>query len=52
MNINALAVVVLGLIHMFFGLVWYADPLFGKAWSELTGKELKPAPAWIVPAIT
>jgi hypothetical protein len=51
MNVNVLAVIVAGLIHMFFGLIWYSGPLFGKAWSELTGKELKPAPAWILPAI-
>lgn len=51
MAINILAVVVSGLIHMFYGLIWYSSILFGKSWAELTGKELKPAPVWVIPAI-
>jgi hypothetical protein len=50
MNVNVLAVFVAGLIHMFYGLFWYSNFLFGKAWMELTGQELKPAPAWMGPA--
>jgi len=31
------------------GLVWFNPKLFGNKWSKLTGKELKPAPQWIIP---
>jgi hypothetical protein len=34
MNVNILAVIVAGLIHVASGLFWYSGPLFGKAWSE------------------
>jgi len=49
MNVNVLAVIVAGLIHIVYGLVWYSNFLFGKAWTELTGQEMKPAPAWMAP---
>ena len=52
MTINILTVGVSGLIHMFYGLIWYSSILFfGKPWTKLTGKELKPAPVWVIPAI-
>jgi uncharacterized protein (DUF697 family) len=30
------------------GLVWYMPKVFGTAWAELTGKDLKPARQWLV----
>jgi hypothetical protein len=50
-NINLLAVLVAGVVHMAIGLVWFLPKLFGNAWSELTGKEMKPAPRWIAAGI-
>jgi hypothetical protein len=46
-NINLLAVVVAGIIHMVTGLVWYLPKVFGTTWSALTGKDLNPAKQWL-----
>jgi hypothetical protein len=46
-NINWLAVLVAGVAHIVISLVWYMPMFFGKAWAELTGKDLKPATQWI-----
>jgi hypothetical protein len=46
-EINYLAVLVTGIIHMVANLVWFLPKFFGKAWAELTQKEMKPAPQWI-----
>jgi hypothetical protein len=50
-RINYLAVVVAGLAHMAVGMIWFHSRLFGKAWSELTGKDMTPAVKWIPVAI-
>jgi hypothetical protein len=46
-ELNLLAVFVAGLAHMLMNLVWFSPILFGPAWSELTGKDLKPATRWL-----
>ena len=45
-EINWLAVLVAWIAHVVMSLVWFQPPLFGKAWVELSGKELKPATQW------
>ena len=50
-NINLLAVLVAGIVHMVIGLIWFMPKIFGNAWVELTGKEMKPAPQWIAAGI-
>ena len=50
-NINYLAVLVAGFVHMATGLIWYHTKFFGKQWAELTKQELKPAKEWIVAGI-
>jgi len=50
-EINLLAVLVAGVAHMVTGLVWYTPKLFGNAWAELTGKDLKPARQWLAAGI-
>ena len=50
-NINLLAVLVAGIVHMVIGLIWFMPKTFGNAWVELTGKEMKPAPQWIAAGI-
>jgi hypothetical protein len=47
--LNPWAVLVAGLVHMIAGLIWYTPVLFGPAWAVLTGKDLKPARAWLAP---
>jgi hypothetical protein len=49
--VNLLAVLVAGLVHVVLGLIWFMPKLFGNAWEELTGKEMKPAPQWIAAGI-
>jgi hypothetical protein len=49
--VNLLAVLVAGLVHAVLGLIWFMPKLFGNAWEELTGKEMKPAPRWIAAGI-
>lgn len=46
--INPWAVVVAGLVHMVIGLIWFRPKLFGNAWTRLTGKQMNPAPKWMV----
>ena len=46
-GINLLAVLLAGLAHMVICLVWFAPGLFGRAWVQLTGAEMKPAVRWI-----
>jgi hypothetical protein len=46
-NVNPLAVVVAGIVHMVIGLLWYQPKLFGNAWVALTGKDLNPAKQWL-----
>jgi ABC-type phosphate transport system permease subunit len=50
-NINFLAVLVACIIHIISGLIWFHPKLFGKEWSNLTGKEMKPDVKWIFPMI-
>jgi len=47
--VNPWAVLVAGLAHMITGLVWYTPILFGPAWAALTGRDVKPAKAWLGP---
>ena len=51
LNINPLAVLIAGLVHMILGLVWFTPKFFGNTWVELTGKEMKPATQWIAAGI-
>jgi len=48
-EINLLAVLVAWIIHIVMGLIWFQPGIFGKEWSKLTGKDLKPASKWIIP---
>jgi len=32
-------------------LVWFMPRIFGKAWMELTGQQLKPARQWLAAGI-
>ena len=50
-EINLAAVVVAWIVHIVLGLLWFQPKLFGNEWSKLTGQDLKPASAWIVPGI-
>jgi len=50
-DINPLAVLVAGIVHMLIGLLWFMPKLFGNAWMNLTAKEMKPAPQWIAAGI-
>ena len=45
------AVFVAGIIHMMKDLVWFMPRIFGKAWMELTGQQLKPARQWLAAGI-
>ena len=49
--INYLAVLVAWIVHIVMGLIWFRPELFGKEWSKLTGKELKPAKEWLIPGV-
>ena len=51
LDINLWAILVAGIVHMLIGLIWFMPKLFGKAWVELTRKEMKPAPQWIAAGI-
>ena len=46
-DINLLAVLVAGVVHIVLGLVWFQPKLFGNVWVKLSGKEMKPATRWI-----
>ena len=37
-GVNYLAVLVAGIVYFALGAVWYARPVFGKAWMEGVGK--------------
>jgi hypothetical protein len=50
-DINLFAVFVSWIIHTASGLLWFQPKLFGNEWSNLTGKELKPAKKWIIPGL-
>ena len=50
-SINWLAVLAAWIVHVVTGLIWFRPELFGNAWSRLTGKELKPAKQWLLPAL-
>jgi len=50
-NINLLAVLVAGIVHMLTGLLWYLPKLFGNTWAKLTRAELKPATRWLVAGV-
>ncbi len=51
LHINLLAVLIAGITHLILNLVWFMPVLFGRAWEELTKKDMKPAPRWIPAAI-
>ncbi len=46
-DVNWLAVIVAWVAHVVISLLWFQPALFGRAWVELSGKELKPATRWI-----
>jgi hypothetical protein len=46
-DLNLLAVLVAGIIHIAGGLIWFQPKIFGSAWAKLTGKDLTPAFPWI-----
>jgi hypothetical protein len=48
-EINLLAVLVAWVIHIVLGLIWFQPKLFGREWMKLTGKDLNPAPNWLIP---
>ena len=48
-DINLPAVFTAWIIHIVMGLIWFRPELFGKEWTRLTGKELKPASQWVIP---
>jgi len=50
-ELNFYAVVTAWIFHTISGLIWFQPKLFGKEWSKLTGKELKPAKKWIIPGL-
>jgi hypothetical protein len=50
-GLNLFAILAAGAAHIVLGLIWFHPAVFGKAWSELTGKSLEPAKAWLVPAM-
>jgi hypothetical protein len=51
-DINFFAVLVAWIVHIVMNLIWFRPELFGKEWSKLTGKELKPAKKWTIPGFT
>jgi hypothetical protein len=46
-SLNWLAVLVSWIAHVAISMLWFSAPVFGKAWAQLSGKELKPAANWI-----
>ena len=50
-DINYLAILVVWIVHIVIGLIWFRPELFGKEWSRITGKELKPAKKWLIPGL-
>jgi hypothetical protein len=50
-ELNFYAVFAAWIIHTISGLLWFQPRLFGKEWSKLTGKELKPEKKWLIPGL-
>jgi Kef-type K+ transport system membrane component KefB len=50
-DINFVAVLVAGFVHMATGLIWFSTSVFGRQWMELTKQEMKPAQRWIPAAV-
>ena len=50
-DINFYAVFIAWIIHTASGLLWFQPKFFGNEWSNLTGKELKPAKNLIIPGL-
>ncbi len=50
-DINLVAVLAAAAVHMVTGLIWFAPRLFGRAWVELTGKDLEPARRWLAAGV-
>jgi hypothetical protein len=46
-SINLLAVLAAAAVVMLVGWIWYLPKVFGDAWSDLTGANLKPASRWL-----
>lgn len=46
-NLNWLAVLVAGVLHIVVSLIYFQPIFFGNAWVQLTGKEMKPAAKWM-----
>jgi len=40
MDVNWLAIVVAAVAHFLIGWAWYAPPVFGKRWQELSGLKM------------
>lgn len=47
MTLKPLAVLAALLSHFVIGIIWYQPFVFGKAWIELSGMELKPDAKWL-----
>jgi hypothetical protein len=50
-HINIFAVLVVWILHIVMGLLWFQPKLFGNEWSRLTGKKLIPSEKWMIPGI-
>jgi Protein of unknown function (DUF1761) len=55
-DLNWLAVIAATLAYFFLGAIWYARPVFGRAWSEASGVQVpegeRPSPAfYIIPLV-
>lgn len=50
-DFNVLAIGFAWITHIVMGLIWFHKKLFGNEWTKLTGKELKPAPNWVIPMV-
>jgi len=46
-DINLVAVLVAGIVHMAIGLIWFSSWLFGNQWTQLTNQNMKPDRNWI-----
>jgi hypothetical protein len=46
-SINLLAVLAAAAVIMLVGWIWYLPKVFGDAWSDLTGANLKPSLRWL-----
>ena len=46
-DLNLIAVLVAGIVHIAGGLIWFQPKIFGNDWAKLTGKDLTPAFSWI-----